>query len=75
VPLFADQPSNGARVGVVGAGVTVPMDGIRAGVERVLGNDSYRAAAARVADEMRRLPPVDDFVRGYSDGRGSRKSA
>jgi hypothetical protein len=63
VPLFADQPPNAARVAIAGAGVAAPMDGIRAGVERVLGDPSYRAAAERIADEMQRLPPVDDAVR------------
>lgn len=62
VPLFADQPWNAARTAVVGAGVVAPMDGIRAGIERVLADGSYRAAAGRVADELRGYPPVDDYV-------------
>ena len=62
VPLFADQPSNAARVAHVGAGVVSAVDGIGPSVERVLGDDSYRAAARRVAEEMRSLPPVDDAV-------------
>jgi hypothetical protein len=64
VPLFADQPYNAARVAAVGAGVVAPLDGIRAGIERVLEHDSYRSGAERIAAEMRALPPVDDFVAG-----------
>ena len=63
VPLFADQPQNATRVAVAGAGLAVSVDDIRAGIERVLEHDSYRASARRVADDMRALSPVDDFVR------------
>ena len=59
VPLFADQPHNAARVALAGAGIVAPLDGIRAGIECVLADDSYRANAQRIADEMRALPPVD----------------
>jgi UDP:flavonoid glycosyltransferase YjiC (YdhE family) len=62
VPLFGDQPSNAVRVAVAGAGVVASMDEIRAGLERVLEHGSYGAAARRIADEMRALPPVDDFL-------------
>ena len=62
VPLFADQPHNAARVALAGAGVVAPVDGIRAGIERVLSDGSYRAHAETVAGEMRSLPPVDDAV-------------
>jgi UDP:flavonoid glycosyltransferase YjiC (YdhE family) len=72
VPLFADQPQNAVRVAAVGAGVISSVDGMRAAAERVLGDDSYRETAGRIADEMRSLPRVDDF---YSDDHGSRKSA
>jgi UDP:flavonoid glycosyltransferase YjiC (YdhE family) len=68
VPLFGDQPSNAVRVASVGAGVVASLDGIRAAIERVLADDAYRGGAERVAEEMRRLPPVDDFLRDYSDG-------
>ena len=33
---------------------------LRAGIETVLEYDSYRTAAARIAEEMRGQPPVDD---------------
>ncbi len=62
VPLFGDQPANGLRVAVAGAGVVAPMLEIGRSIERVLERDSYRAAARRVAEEMRGLPPVDTFV-------------
>jgi UDP:flavonoid glycosyltransferase YjiC (YdhE family) len=61
VPLFADQPQNAVRVAAAGAGVVSSVDGIRASVERVLADDSYRRTAARIAGEMRALPPVDYF--------------
>jgi hypothetical protein len=60
VPLFADQPLNGARAAMTGAAVVVSIDGIRAGIERVLSIGAYRDAAARIAAELRALPPVDE---------------
>ena len=62
VPLFGDQPANGMRVAVAGAGVVAPMLEIARSIERVLERDSYREAALRVAGEMRALQPVDDFL-------------
>ena len=62
VPLFGDQPANGVRVAVAGAGVVAPLDGIRAALELVLEKESYRIAAERVAEEMRALPAVDEFL-------------
>ena len=62
VPLFGDQPANGLRVAVAGAGVVAPMLEIARSIERVLERDSYREAALRVAGEMRALQPVDDFL-------------
>ena len=62
VPLFADQPHNAIRVAAVGAGVVATLAGVRAAAERVLADDRYRAAARRVADEMRALPPVGDVL-------------
>jgi Erythromycin biosynthesis protein CIII-like, C-terminal domain len=61
-PLFADQPYNAARVAVVGAGVVSSLDGLRSSVERVLGEPRFRHAARRVADEMRRQRPIDEFL-------------
>ena len=75
VPLFADQPFNAERVAEAGAGLAVDNDdwtqsatraltaedaaAIRQALEAVLGDASYRAAAARLAAEMRGLPPVE----------------
>jgi UDP:flavonoid glycosyltransferase YjiC (YdhE family) len=62
VPLFADQPGNAKRVEAVGAGVSVAATAgaIRGGIETVLGDPSYRAAATSLAAEMRAQRPVDE---------------
>jgi UDP:flavonoid glycosyltransferase YjiC (YdhE family) len=62
VPLFGDQPANGVRVATTGAGVVAPMTEIATSIRRVLERDSYRAAAGRVAEEIRTQPPIADFV-------------
>jgi UDP:flavonoid glycosyltransferase YjiC (YdhE family) len=62
VPLFADQPHNARRVQEIGAGVAIDAaDLVRLpdAVRGVLADRGYRAAAARVADEVSRLPTVD----------------
>jgi len=66
--------SNAVRVAAAGAGVVVPLDGIRQGIELVLGNDKYRATARRIADEMRALSSVDEFLASSYD-RASPNSA
>lgn len=73
LPLFADQPVNARLVGEAGAGLAVtpagPEEGwalfgpqdvprIRAAVESVLKEPSYRAEAERLAAEMRGTPTV-----------------
>ena len=63
VPLFADQPFNAARAGIVGTGVVASAETVGRAVERVLADESYAAAARRIAHEMTTLPPVDDFLR------------
>jgi UDP:flavonoid glycosyltransferase YjiC (YdhE family) len=62
VPLFADQPGNAKRVEAVGAGVSVAATAgaIRGGIETVLGDPSFRAAATSLAEEMRSQTPVDE---------------
>jgi UDP:flavonoid glycosyltransferase YjiC (YdhE family) len=77
VRLFGDQPRNAARVEAGGAGIVVEPDEvshglgslspegalrIRTAVEHVQANGAFRAAAARVAAELRQLPPVDDVL-------------
>lgn len=75
LPLFADQPTNAARVHAVGAGIALHGAGIpdpgRAlaavpdlaeAVRRVLDEPSYTRAARDVAAEIRALPPVDEAI-------------
>jgi UDP:flavonoid glycosyltransferase YjiC (YdhE family) len=49
VPQGRDQPRNAARVEALGAGITTTVDGVRAGLTRVLGDARYRNAAQRLA--------------------------
>jgi UDP:flavonoid glycosyltransferase YjiC (YdhE family) len=69
VPLFADQLVNAARVAASGAALVVEPDygpaggmgtighehvpQLRAGIEAVLSDPSYRRAAGAIADQMR----------------------
>jgi UDP-glucoronosyl and UDP-glucosyl transferase len=62
VPLFGDQPLNGARVAAARAGVVVEGHDLRAALERVLASRSYHTGAERLAAEMRALPPADEFL-------------
>jgi UDP:flavonoid glycosyltransferase YjiC (YdhE family) len=71
IPLFADQPYNARRVAEVRAGVAVtpnPADipgtiaAVRAAVEDVLEDGSYRDRAEALAAELRAEPPVDAAV-------------
>jgi UDP:flavonoid glycosyltransferase YjiC (YdhE family) len=77
VPFFADQPVNAARVAAAGAALTVEPGGalaprLRAALETVLGDPSYRRAASTIAGEMRAFPPVDEVL---ADHRVSSSSA
>ena len=61
LPLFADQPYNARRVADLGAGIALEsgpaaVTALGDAIERVLGDPSYAAAAARVAAEARALP-------------------
>ena len=63
LPLFADQPYNARRVAEIGAGIALEggpaaASDLGEAIDRVLAEPSYRAQAARVAEEHRRLPPV-----------------
>ncbi len=78
VPLFADQPANARLVASARAGVVIdsetgpgdvigsigPEDAarIRAAIETVLADGSYREAASRIADEIRVFPTIDHVV-------------
>lgn len=59
VPLFADQPNNAKRVGVI---VAPEPHAIRDGLSQVLANESYRAAVESLAAEMRSNPAIDTAV-------------
>jgi MGT family glycosyltransferase len=61
IPLFVDGPENAARVEEIGAGIVVGRDlaGLTGAVAALLEEPRYAAAAGRVADEIRALPPVD----------------
>ena len=59
-PLFVDGPANAERVAALGAGIVATDVG--AAVHELLGEPSYRAAAERVAEEIRALPPVEAAV-------------
>lgn len=74
VPLFADQPYNGARLAAVGAGAVAATSfdpaepasdlpgTIRAGVLTALEEDGMRAAARRLSAEMIAQPSVGALV-------------
>jgi UDP:flavonoid glycosyltransferase YjiC (YdhE family) len=51
---------NAARVAALGAGIVT--NDVAAAVHELLTDPSYRAAAERVADEIRALPPVEEAV-------------
>lgn len=71
VPLFADQPQNARRVAEVGAGLSVvpnredipaTIPPLRAAIEAVLSDPSYRKRAEALAAELRAEPPVGAAV-------------
>jgi MGT family glycosyltransferase len=71
VPLFADQPENARRVAEVGVGIAVEparedpsatIAPLRAAIESVLADPSYRERAGALADELRAEPSVDEAV-------------
>ncbi|HXY44077.1 MAG TPA: glycosyltransferase [Acidimicrobiales bacterium] len=78
VPMFADQPANARLVAKAGAGLVVePARGVgdamgalrpedaarlRAAIEAVLAEASYRHAASVLADEVRSLPTAHELV-------------
>lgn len=67
IPLFADQPLNAARVAERGAGIVLDgADGslptLGETVRTLIADARYGERAARIAGEIRALPPVDDAV-------------
>jgi UDP:flavonoid glycosyltransferase YjiC (YdhE family) len=77
-PLFADQPHNGRLVEAAGAGLQVnahsdfagalrslgsaDVTPLRAAIERVLIDPTYREAAERVALEMAEVPTLEEVL-------------
>jgi len=68
VPLFAlDQYYNAGRVQVLGAAIALEngpgaVSQVRGALQRVLNEDSYRAAAAAVAKEIAQLPDASQSI-------------
>ena len=61
-PIFADQPYNADRIADIGAGLRADAqrpETIRAAVERVLAEPSFRMVAAGAAREAFALPPIE----------------
>ena len=61
-PIFADQPYNADRIADLGAGLRADAqrpETIRAAVERVLAEPSFRRVAAGAAREAFALPPIE----------------
>jgi UDP:flavonoid glycosyltransferase YjiC (YdhE family) len=68
LPIFADQPWNAERVDALGAGIALmggpeAVGGLRDAVATLIADPAYREAAARVAEEIRALPSVDEAPR------------
>jgi UDP:flavonoid glycosyltransferase YjiC (YdhE family) len=66
IPLVGDQPENASRIETLRAGVRLPPDAdarrIRAAIERVLTDPTYRLAAQRVASAIAGEEPVHAAV-------------
>jgi UDP:flavonoid glycosyltransferase YjiC (YdhE family) len=65
VPLFADQEHNAQRVAAVGAGIAAPgadASTLRAAIERLLAEATFRTGARRLAAEIAALPTVERAV-------------
>jgi MGT family glycosyltransferase len=60
VPGFADQFRNAERVAALGAGLEATAADLASALRQVLGEPSYREAAARVAAQVERLPLIDE---------------
>jgi UDP:flavonoid glycosyltransferase YjiC (YdhE family) len=65
MPLFADQPLNARQIAKLGVGVALEggaadVSRLREAVQTVLDEPRYRAAAGRIAEEIRELPPIEE---------------
>ena len=75
LPLFADQPTNAARVEAVGAGLSVPYAGatteaLASALGRVLEEPSFTERARAIAAEMASLAPVSEVPAWLAAARG-----
>jgi UDP:flavonoid glycosyltransferase YjiC (YdhE family) len=87
VPLAADQPDNGDRCEAAGVARVVPFEGIdaaavQAAIEAVVTDQTYRARARAVADEIAAMPGpevaverIESLVAGDGSIRGRTLSA
>jgi MGT family glycosyltransferase len=67
LPVAADQPANAERCEAAGVGVAIPADrqdaaAVRDAVGRVMTDDRFRLAAARVRDEVAAMPDPASVV-------------
>ena len=75
VPSFADQFRNAERVAALGAGLEATAADLVSALRQVLGEPSYREAAARVAAEVDQLPLVDEAPAVLSDWLEAERAA
>lgn len=64
-PMFADQPDNARAVAATGAGVGVfdaDVERLRSGIEQVMGSSEYSTSARFVANEMTKMPSMDQAI-------------
>jgi len=76
VPLFADQPFNARRVAAIDAGLALEggpaaVTELSTALQRLLGEETYRAGARRIADEIASLPPASEAVPYLEELRGA----
>lgn len=67
VPIASEQPGIAMRIAHLGAGLVVPLDGLRGAalgdaVQRVLSEPGFRAAAARAREQIEELRPAEEGV-------------
>jgi UDP:flavonoid glycosyltransferase YjiC (YdhE family) len=71
LPLYADQPTNAARLAELHVGVTVPSESdqtsLAAAARRVLDDPSFRYAARGFQRQILSLPGVDRLVADLAD--------
>jgi len=68
VPFMAGQFTNARLVSAAGAGMEADASSVRPAVERILGRDTYHAAAARLAEEMAGAATLDELLSAVLDG-------